>query len=159
MCLKYFYKSRGCPKFCKKKIQKLGLFDFTFFGARCPHFCIWFLRNSGLFKYKSQGENDALFLLTRFIMDIPTFVSGSWFASPKLGLLIILLFPERVVKIIFSESVFQNIVFKHPLSDIILIRKSSFLCLHFFRQNFFNHWQFRTPEKLYFQARVRHWIF
>ena len=63
--VKYFYKSRGCPKFCKKKIQKSGLFDFTFFGARCPHFCISFLQNSGLFKYKSRGEKAALFLFTR----------------------------------------------------------------------------------------------
>ena len=58
-----FTKVEAAPRFEK---EKSGHFDFTFFGARCPHFCISFLQNSGLFKYKSRGENDALFLLTRF---------------------------------------------------------------------------------------------
>ena len=29
----------------------------------------------------------------------------------------------------------------------------------FFAKNFFNKWQFRTPQNFYFHPRLRHWIF
>ena len=40
--VKDFDKSGGFPEFCKKQIQKLELFDFTFLGARCPTFVFHF---------------------------------------------------------------------------------------------------------------------
>ena len=45
--VKDFYKSGGFPEFCKKQIQKMELFDFTFLGARCPTFVFHFYKTRG----------------------------------------------------------------------------------------------------------------
>ena len=94
---KYFYKSRGCPKFCKKKIQKKiqKFFDFTFFGARSPSFVFHFYKTRGFSNTKVGARKPPYFCLRA--LDVPVVIIPSWMRNLLEPLLIL----QRALK---SES-------------------------------------------------------